>query len=187
MAEEVTTDEALMIRFVNGDGVAFETLYARHKGGLYRYFCRQCAVAVAEELFQDVWMRIVSAGASYRAEAKFSTYLYRIAHNRLVDHFRASGRRPEVTVGDDDSGLLEVEDELGVTPEVNASRAELSERLKHCLDELPDDQREAFLLREEAGLGVDEIATTTEVGRETAKSRLRYAVSRLRRCLDVLL
>lgn len=186
MTEEVIPDEALMVRFAQGDAAAFETLYSRHKGGLFRYFCRQCASGIAEELFQDVWMRVIAASDTYRVEARFTTYLYRVAHNRLVDHFRASGRRPEVTVGDDEGGLLEIADEGVLGPDVYAGRRELAVQLLTCLQELPDEQREAFLLREEAGLGLEEIAQTTDVGRETAKSRLRYAVSRLRSCLERL-
>jgi RNA polymerase sigma-70 factor (ECF subfamily) len=177
------TDEALMLRYATGDATAFEMLYERHKGGLYRFFTRQCASGIAEELFQDVWMRVVAASHTYRPDARFATYLYRIAHNRLIDHYRASGRRPEITVGDDEGGVLEQPDEAAAGPQSRASRHELAEQLARCLDELPDDQREAFLLREETGLGVEEIAVATDVGRETAKSRLRYAVSRLKRCM----
>lgn len=172
-----------MLRFATGDAGAFDQLYGRHKGGLYRYFTRQCPAGIAEELFQDVWMRVVSASGSYRVEAQFNTWLYRIAHNRLVDHYRASGRRPEVLVGDDEDGLVEGLEAAAPGPEATATHVELAERLAHCLGALPDDQREAFLLREETGLGVTEIAEITQVERETAKSRLRYAVNRLRRCI----
>ena len=186
MSNDAIADETLMLRFIEGDAQAFEALYARHKGGVYRYFTRQCRQAIAEELFQDVWMRLVASSGSYRAEARFTTFLYRIAHNRLVDHFRSVGRRPETTVGDDEAGLLENESDLESAPDIQASRHELANQLKHCLDELSDPQREAFLLREEGGLGLEEIAQATNVGRETAKSRLRYAISSLRRCLERL-
>lgn len=185
MADEVDTDETLMLRYAQGDGAAFEQLYARHKGGLYRFMRRQCPPALAEELFQDVWMRLVNARHTYTVEARFATYLYRIAHNRLVDHYRASGRRPEVALEDDCDGEALLADDPRDGPEHGAARHQLAERLLECLETLPDEQREAFLMREESGLGVEEIAQATGVGRETAKSRLRYAVSRLRRCLGV--
>ena len=186
MSNDSIADETLMLRFSAGDAQAFEALYARHKGGVYRYFTRQCRQAIAEELFQDVWMRVVTTSASYRVEARFTTFLYRIAHNRLVDHFRSVGRRPETTVGNDEEGLLETESDIELAPDIQATRQELANQLKHCLDELSRPQREAFLLREEAGLGVEEIAQATDVGRETAKSRLRYAVTSLRGCLERL-
>src|SRR5260221_6228307 len=83
------SDEALMLRYCEGDADAFAVLYGRHKGSLYRYFLRQCdGAAVAEELFQDVWFNLIRARTQYTVQAKFSTYLYRLAHNRLVDYYR---------------------------------------------------------------------------------------------------
>ena len=82
-------DRELMSRYSNGDAGAFETLYARHKGSLYRYYLRQgCNEAIAAELFQDVWMKIIRARRNYRPTARFTTYMYQIAHNCLIDHYR---------------------------------------------------------------------------------------------------
>lgn len=187
MSEEVESDESLMLRYAQGEAPAFEQLYARHKGGLFRYLRRQCAPSVAEELFQDVWMRVVAARSAYTVQARFATYLYHIAHNRLVDHYRVSARRPEESLDTQrEPGLAETAGDGQSGPEQLAGRRQLAERLLGCLEALPDEQREAFLMREEAGLGVAEIAEATGVGRETAKSRLRYAVVGLRRCLGTL-
>ena len=93
MRTDDDADETLMLRYRDGDAGAFEHLYARHKGSLYRYLLRQCGQpAVAEELFQDIWLKLIAARGGYAVQAKFSTWLYRIAHNRLVDHYRASAR-----------------------------------------------------------------------------------------------
>ena len=93
-ASAATSDEDLMLAYAAGDAAAFDPLYARHKGGVYRYLLRQCRQGgVADELFQDVWMNLIRARASYEPTAKFATWLYRLAHNRLIDHYRASGRR----------------------------------------------------------------------------------------------
>jgi RNA polymerase sigma factor (sigma-70 family) len=95
-----TRDEDLMLAYAAGDAAAFDVLYARHKGSLYRYVLRQCAHAgVAEELFQDVWMNVLRARASYVPSARFATWLYRIAHNRLIDHWRATGQVELVSAG----------------------------------------------------------------------------------------
>src|SRR5437588_12187066 len=92
-APAATTDEELMLAYAAGDAAAFDALYARHKGHVYRYLLRQCRQGVAvDELFQDVWMNLIRARGSYTPSAKFATYLYRLAHNRLIDHYRASGR-----------------------------------------------------------------------------------------------
>ena len=88
-----SSDEELMLGYRDGDAGAFDVLYARHKGGLYRYLHRQCRdAAAAEELFQDVWMNLIRARTGYTVQAKFTTYLYRLAHNRLIDHYRKNSQ-----------------------------------------------------------------------------------------------
>jgi RNA polymerase sigma factor (sigma-70 family) len=179
-----TRDEDLMLAYAAGDAAAFDALYSRHKGGLYRYLLRQCAHAgVVDELFQDVWMNVLRARASYVASAKFTTWLYRIAHNRLIDHWRATGHVELVTAGADD----EADDPLDALPaapdaepDARASARELSDRLKAACAALPAAQREAFLLHQEGGLDLAEIAALTGAGVETIKSRIRYAVAKLR-------
>ena len=85
------SDETLMLAYAAGDAAAFDQIHARHKGGVYRYLLRHCGrAASADELFQDVWMSVVRARATYAPTAKFTTWLYRIARNRLVDHWRTS-------------------------------------------------------------------------------------------------
>ena len=182
--DDTVSDEALMIRYRDGDAQAFEVLYARHKGPLYRYLRRQCEnVAHAEELFQDVWMKLIGARARYEARAKFTTYLYHLAHNRLIDHYRRAKTGIPISYDDDaDESLIEqVPDSDVHEPDNELDRRRLGQRLLAQLAALPEAQREAFLLREEGGLSLAEIAAATGVNAETAKSRLRYALARLRR------
>ena len=81
------SDEALMLAYAGGDAMAFEQLYARHRGKLYRYLLRQLRDnALADECFQDVWQRVISARAGWKPDAGFATWLYTIAHHRLGDH-----------------------------------------------------------------------------------------------------
>ncbi len=170
-----------MLLYRDGDAGAFDVLYGRHRGGVYRYFMRQCRdAAIAEELFQDVWMNLIRARAAYTVQAKFTTYLYRLAHNRLVDHYRQ--HRPTlVTAGEDDCDVLDsIPDEREQPADVAIDVRRQAERLKALIAELPEAQREAFLLQQEGGLSVEEIASATGVTRETAKSRLRYAFAKLR-------
>ncbi|MCI0400511.1 MAG: RNA polymerase sigma factor [Gammaproteobacteria bacterium] len=175
-------DETLMIRYQNGDVQAFETLYGRYKGPLYRYLLRQCGNAsVADELFQDIWMKLVRARERYEALAKFSTYLFHLAHNRLIDHYRRQARAMHNSNYDDDCPEVdEIPADRHSQPEVCEDVRQQSIRLLELIDGLPEAQREAFLLREEGGMSVEEIAEITGVSRETAKSRLRYAVAKLR-------
>ena len=178
-------DENLMLAYCNGDAGAFESLYSRHKGGVYRYLKRQCGnEATAEELFQDVWMSIVHARKRYEASAKFSTWLYRIAHNRLIDHYRKHSRLP---ASYEDEMPDEIEDQCPVDPVDEINRSRQADKILDCIGQLPEAQRESFLLKEETGLSLIEIAEAAGTGRETIKSRLRYALAALRRCLQGLL
>ncbi len=182
------SDEALMLAYGAGDAGAFDRLYARHKGGVYRYLLRQCRNAgIADELFQDVWMNAIRVRASYVPTAKFSTWLYTLAHHRLVDHWRASGKAKFASIDDDDDCAGDTVAALAGAPqeqpEARAQTAQLGEALRAALAALPDEQREAFLLQYEGGLALAEIAELTGVGSETVKSRLRYATAKLRAAL----
>ena len=179
-------DEELMLRYAGGDAAAFEQLYARHRGGLFRFVCRQCSDrGAAEELFQDVWSSVIQARLRYRAEARFATWLYTLAHNRLIDWCRRHSKVVWVDFGD---GEEESRDGLhhepaatrAAQPEVQAESRQVAAQLLRLLEHLPPPQREAFLLHEEGGLTVEEIAAATGCAAETAKSRLRYAVAKLR-------
>ena len=177
------SDEELMLAYGAGDAAAFDALYARHKGGVYRYLLRQCRQpGVADELFQDVWMNLIRARASYAPTAKFTTWLYRLAHNRMVDHFRASGHLTLVSADDEahEDAVIALPAARATEPGARAENRELGERLRAALSALPPAQREAFLLQQEAALSLSEIAELTGVGVETVKSRLRYAIAKLR-------
>jgi len=178
------TDEELMSRYRDGDAQAFELLYARHKGPVYRYLLRQCGVAsMAEELFQDVWMSLIKARNRYEVRAKFTTWLYTLAHHRVIDHYRRQAAGMPFSYDDDpdDTPLIEqVADSEVRHPENEFERRRQAQQLLNLLAQLPEAQREAFLLREESGLSLGEIAEVTGVNMETAKSRLRYALAKLR-------
>jgi RNA polymerase sigma-70 factor, ECF subfamily len=176
-------DEELMLRYADGDAGAFEALYRRHRGPLYRFLLRQVGnTATAEELFQDVWMRVIDSRGRYEARAKFSSWVYAIAHNRLMDLYRASGRAKFLAQDESDEALEKLSTN-DPPAEIRLERKRAAERLLAALAELPDAQREAFLLQQEGDLSVEEIGAATGVSRETAKSRLRYAVAKLRASL----
>lgn len=187
------TDEALMLAYRDGDAAAFEALYRRWRGKLYRTLLRQCGSAAhAEELYQDIWLKVVNARKGYEVAAKFSTWLFRIAHNRLIDHYRSHSREAVASyerVDDDDCPI----DEAAALPapatnqpEVLLERKALAQELVKHIEALPAAQRETFLLSEEGDMTLEEIAAATGVNRETAKSRLRYALNKLRAGLKEL-
>ena len=177
-----TTDEDLMQRYAAGDAAAFEQLYARHRGGLFRYITRQCGDrGAAEELYQDVWSGVIEARKRYRVEARFATWLYTLAHNRLVDWYRKSSRVVWVDFGgDEDEPEIDITAQRQWQPEVRTESRQLAQAMLALIAALPPQQRDAFLLHEEGGLSIEEIAAATGAGIETAKSRLRYAVAKLR-------
>jgi RNA polymerase sigma-70 factor (ECF subfamily) len=175
------SDEQLMLAWRGGDAAAFAQIYSRHKGGVLRYLLRQTGKREwAEELFQDVWLKVVNARSGYEARARFSAWLYSIAHNRLMDHFREHARASLVSY-EDETGLAEAQPAAAYEqPERMLQRKQEARDLLRLLDALPAAQREAFVLQQEGELSVEEIAAATGVNRETAKSRLRYALAKLR-------
>ncbi len=173
------SDEELMLAYASGDARAFELLYARHRGPLFRFLLRGLKRReLADELFQETWGRVVQARERYRIEAKFSTWLLQIAHNLVIDQYRRT--RPEDNGETAENAFRIAESDERERPDRVLSDFEQSRRLQDALAELPADQRGAFLLRVENGLGIEEIGEVMGVGRETAKSRLRYALEKLR-------
>lgn len=173
------TDEALMLAYAQGDVIAFERLYQRHRGMLYRFLLRSLKQrADADELFQETWSRAISARERYRPDAKFSTWLLQIAHNLVVDRFRRS--RPMASAEETEALFRDLDAPDDERPDRVLSEFEQRRKLQLALEELPEEQRLTFLLRMESGFGLDEIAAVTGAGRETVKSRLRYALARIR-------
>jgi|HubBroStandDraft_1064217.scaffolds.fasta_scaffold00300_30 RNA polymerase sigma-70 factor, ECF subfamily len=184
--ESLDEDARLMLRYRDGDADAFSALYARHKGPLYRYLLRQVRNAgAAADLFQEVWSRLIATRSRYEARAKFATYLFHIAHNCTMDFFRRDLRLHQHAASDaaHEHQISEPEVPEYQRPDAMAEFAEQRSALLASLHALPQEQREAFLLHEESGLTIEEIARVTQVGVETAKSRLRYAVRKLKKSL----
>jgi len=177
-AVQAPTDEALMLAYAEGDGAAFAELYARHRARLFHYLLGQLRDrSLAEELFQDVWQRLIHARSGWKPEAAFATWLFRIAHNRLNDHWRAARHRP-ATPDDADERTARLADTC--TPELLADEQAQRLQLRQAMAELPQEQQEVLILRLEQELSLEEIGQITGVGRETVKSRLRYAMDKLR-------
>ena len=181
-------DEALLQRYAQGDFGAFEQLYQRHKGGLYRYFLRQLGnTSLAEDLFQDIWGKVISQAAQYQPTAKFSTWLYTLAQHKLIDHVRHLKVVDKVIDSDsqaeDVSGWGAVELQA-MAPEQLYQQDHAKQVLKYCIAKLPLVQRECFLLKEEAGLSLEAIAEVVSANYEACKSRLRYACDNLRQCIQ---
>lgn len=179
-------DAQLMLAYAKGEMRAFETLYARHRGALYRYLARHARDGeIANDLFQEVWSRVIVNRARYEPRAKFRTFLFTLAHNCFIDHCRRAKSRPTgASIDEADAADLLSADE-NMQPDAELEREEGSRRYRAALAALPQEQRDVYLLHEEADLSLEEIARVTGVGPETAKSRLRYAVGKLKAALAV--
>jgi RNA polymerase sigma-70 factor (ECF subfamily) len=185
--KQKTSDEQLMLQYAKGDALAFEQLYARHKGGLYRYCLRQINnSAKAEECFQEVWMKLVNSRTNYQPKALFTTYLYRIAQNHIIDTFRKNKKlQLEVELEEEfHTDVVELESSDISSGLVKQKQYQALRYQIHCL---PLDQKTALLLQMDAGLSLEEIANVLDCGRETVKSKLRYATKRLKDMLGDIL
>jgi RNA polymerase sigma-70 factor (ECF subfamily) len=196
---ETQDDDALMRDWARGDVRAFERLYARHQGALYRFVRRLLgreAGAQCDEVFQDTWLRVLQSKERYTPQgAQFRTWLFTLAHHRAIDLLRRSGR--ELQIPDDDADDREPfapetvpwshwpRPDEAIDNQVFWRRA--GARLLECLEQLPSHQKTAFLLHHEDGVALDEISRALGVGFETAKSRLRYAMGKLRTCMGAYL
>jgi RNA polymerase sigma-70 factor (ECF subfamily) len=215
------SDDALMLAYADGDAAAFERLYRRHQAGLYRFVRRLLGPALAaqaDEVFQDTWLKVVQSRGRWRAQdahttaeqpaaparsASFRTWLYTLAHHRVIDLWRRSGREVSLDAGSEEAPWAPEDAAAtawqlwpaadgGSAPAAPASEdiafwRRAGERLLHCLDQLPLAQRSAFLLHHDDGLPLEEVAQAVGVGFETAKTRLRYAMAKLRGCMGAYL
>ena len=186
MSSAAFTDEALLARYAAGDVAAFEQLYERHELPLWRYLLRQCRDrAAAEELMQETWFAVTREAARFRSDASFTPWLYAIARHRLIDRHRAKRPLQSLDVAAEGGEPLgaQLPDERSPSPLAASEQLEQGAAILAALHQLPQEQREAFVLQADAGLSVEDIATVTGTTFETAKSRLRYARDKLKALL----
>jgi RNA polymerase sigma factor (sigma-70 family) len=187
MVDPAVSDESLMLRYAAGELAAFDQLYERHELKLWRFVFRSAPTrAIAEELMQEVWFAVAREAGRYQPSARFTTWLFTIARNRLIDQMRAA--RPEISIDgqhDDGTPLRDsLADAAAVRPEAAAEAGEQVDAIIGAVNQLPAEQREAFLLQADGELSLEEIATVTGSSFETTKSRLRYARNKLRSLLQ---
>jgi RNA polymerase sigma factor (sigma-70 family) len=180
------SDEALIDRYARGEAAAFELLYRRHELRIWRYLNRNLRdAATADELMQEVWFAVARGAAQYRPSARFTTWLFSIAHNRMIDSIRARRRHMSLeSLGhESDEVTRQLTADPSASPVAAAVARDEAAALIRAVEELPREQREVFLLQVEGDLDVEEIARITGSSFETTKSRLRYARTKLRQML----
>jgi RNA polymerase sigma-70 factor (ECF subfamily) len=191
--EGARTDEALMLRYQRGDRAAFAELVRRHKAPLYNFVLRHTrSPAAAEDVTQEAFLRVVQRAADFKHEARFTTWLYTIARNLSIDHARKMKHRRhpslDAPAGSDEDARPLSDVIADKRPEGELDRAAEWNDMRRCIvdavEALPEEQREVFLLREVANLAFKEIAEVTGIAENTVKSRMRYALERLRVALS---
>lgn len=186
--ENSPTDEQLILCYHKGNAEAFEKLYMRYKNAIYHYFYRQVQTAgIADELHQDVWLNIIKSSSGFTQQSSFKTWLYKIAHNRLVDYYRQTSKQPlhlvRKTVAEPGIETTDKPDCPQTEPDTVLQEQQLNYALLEGIASLPKEQQEVFLLHERSGMTLQEIAGVTDSSFESTKSRLRYAVKKLRQHL----
>jgi len=190
------SDEFLMLAFAGGDAAAFTRLYDRHERAAWRFIRHRLGAqhaGAADDVLQETWISVARAAPRYVASARFTTWLLTVARNRVIDHLRAqSHAMPSIDApaagatpdGDDGERWADrVAADAADGPLARIESRQQAQAFLAALAQLPDAQREAFVLQAEGGLSVEEVASATGVGAETAKTRLRYARARLRTLL----
>lgn len=183
-------DEALMLRYQQGDRAAFASLVRRHQSPLFNFALRQVRTPeLAQDIVQETFVRVVQKAADFKHEARFTTWVYTITRNLCIDHLRKGALRKHPSLdesrGEEGEGptLGEQTADPRASVEREATGTELKTRILRAVDKLPDDQREVFLMREVSNLPFKEIADITGVPENTVKSRMRYALERLQEAL----
>jgi RNA polymerase sigma-70 factor (ECF subfamily) len=168
------TDESLFVEWQKGNMKSFELLYARYRQTLYLFLLRGgLNEMVAEDLFHDCWMKVMSEAKRFDGN-NFKAWVFTLARNIRIDHFRKTMIR-DADIYDNQETSADA-----LSAEVNSAAKDCVDLLKVSIAQLPNDQRDVFLLKEEAGLSLQEIANLMAVGKETIKSRIRYAMKQLR-------
>lgn len=189
---EEIPDEELMKFYAAGTVEAFEVLLKRHERGVFNFVYRSVGErSRAEDLTQEVFYRVIKSAPKYETSARFTTWLYTIARNLCIDRARRKSGKNEMSLDrpmsgedDDKTFLSTVSDQHARAGNVTLLRKDFANRLQAALAELPEEQREVFLLREVEGLKFREIADVVGVSENTIKSRMRYAVQTLRGYLE---
>ena len=176
-------DRVLIQKYLDGDGKAFEVLFNRYRESVFRFILGYCGnYAEAEDLFQELFIKLLRGLENFKGRSSFRTYLYTSARNCCIDRFRKNSRKPEIKV--DDEALETLMPGRSDAPSKDMEQKETGLILRKALEKLPPEQREVFLLKEESGTRIAEIAEILGCPENTVKSRLRYAVLALRDALE---
>lgn len=176
-------DSELIRAYLKGDEHAFEQLYHRYRTMLYGYLNNmlQNNSAEVDEVFSETWTRVIDKLPGYRDDGKFSAWLFRVAKNIFIDRLRRF--HPERFTAIDDENMPELPDDNALSPDRELGATDTGKAILAALAQLPDEQKEVFLLREQE-FSFKEIAEIQQCSLNTVLSRMRYAIKALRTFLS---
>jgi len=183
---KMISDYELIQRFIKGEQSCFDTLIRRHKNKVFAYISLYIRdQALAEDLFQDTFMKVIQSvkAGKYQDNGKFVSWVMRIAHNLIIDHFRRMKQMNTVSNDDYESDLFNSKRFAEATIEDDMIKRQILKDVRKMISMLPDDQREVVILRHYAGLSFKEISDITDVSINTALGRMRYALINMRKLM----
>ena len=185
--KKMIPDYELIQRFIKGEESCFEQLIHRHKNKVFAYISLYIRdQALVEDLFQDTFMKVIQSvkAGKYQDNGKFISWVMRIAHNLIIDHFRRIKQMNTVSNDDYESDLFNSKKLSDSTVEDDMIKKQILKDVRRMISQLPDDQREVVILRHYAGMSFKEIADITEVSINTALGRMRYALINMRKIME---
>jgi RNA polymerase sigma-70 factor (ECF subfamily) len=185
--ETTMTDYELVKRFIKGEQSCFEQIIHRHKNKVFAYISLYIRdQALVEDLFQDTFLKVIQSvkAGRYFDNGKFLSWVIRIAHNLIIDHFRRVKQMNTISNDDYESDLFNNKNLAENTVEDVIVKKQIHKDIRKMISHLPDDQREVVILRHYAGLSFKEIADITEVSINTALGRMRYALINMRKIMN---
>ncbi len=186
MRESLVNDQELVQAYIKGDQSAIEILINRHRSKVYTYILLTIKnQPLAEDLFQETFIKVIQSlrGGKYRDNGRFLSWVIRIAHNLIIDHFRKEKQMNSVSNDDSEVDLFNSKKLSDSNIEELIVNSQIKAEIRTLINELPNDQREVVLLRHYGELSFKEIAEQTDVSINTALGRMRYALINLRKLI----
>ena len=185
--DKMISDYELIVRFIKGEQSCFEELIHRHKNKVFAYISLYIRdQALVEDIFQDTFLKVIQSvkAGKYYDNGKFLSWVMRIAHNLIIDHFRRLKQMNTMSNDDYESDLFNSKNLADANVEDNIIKAQIKKDVRKLIGQLPEDQREVVILRHYAGLSFKEIADITDVSINTALGRMRYALINMRKMMQ---
>ena len=183
MSVNALSDKELVKRYISGDSYCFEKLLFRHKDKIYAFIVSKVRnLDLAEDLFHDTLIKVINSlkKGKYSEEGKFISWIMRIAHNLIIDHFRKTSKQKNIR-SNNDFDIFDIIENGEMSQDQKVIQKQIYSDLNRIIDQLPNDQKEVVKLRYFEDMSFKEISNLTGVSINTALGRMRYALINIRR------